>query len=336
MKRDRAVTGLGQIFQKIAPKIDARIIIEPNWGIVGQIIFSNGQKRYFRYSSIDINPLGASEISKDKDYASFFMKKMGYPTITGKSFFSANWSRVIKSSRNIQAAYLYAKKIGFPVMVKPNSGSQGANVTLVDNKQEFYSALQKIFITDNIALVQKIVTGKDYRIVVLDKKIISVYQRTPLNIVGDGVSTARQLIRKKLARLITLDRPAKIKANDPRLIHNLKKNRLDWPSILPKGEKIILLNNANLSTGGDAYDVTKKIHPEFKKLAINLTRDMGLRLCGVDLMVEGEISDRPKKYWVIEINAAPGLDHYIKTGSDQKKIVENMYLEILKAMQKQY
>ncbi|MFA5886790.1 MAG: cyanophycin synthetase [Patescibacteria group bacterium] len=336
MKRNRAVTGLGQIFQKIAPKIGARIIMEPNWGIVGQIIFSNGQKRYFRYSSIDINPLGASEISKDKDYASFFMKKMGYPIITGESFFSSNWSRALKSSKNINAAYLYAKKIGFPVMVKPNSGSQGTNVTLVDNKQEFYSALQKIFITDNIALVQKIVTGKDYRIVVLDKKIISVYQRLPFNIVGDGTSTARQLIRDKLERLIALDRPAKIKADDPRLIQNLKKNKLSEQSILPKGEKIILLNNANLSTGGDAYDVTKKIHPEFKKLAVNLTRDMGLRLGGVDLMVEGDISDRPKKYWVIEINAAPGLDHYIKTGSSQEKIVENMYLKILKAMQKQY
>jgi len=60
---------------------------------------------------------------------------------------------------------------------------------------------------------------------------------------------------------------------------------------------------------------------------------MGLRLCGVDLMVDSDISQPPKKYWIIEINAAPGLDHYVKTGAQQEKIVEDMYLKILKAMQ---
>ena len=81
-------------------------------------------------------------------------------------------------------------------------------------------------------------------------------------------------------------------------------------------------------------DVTCNIHPTFKKIAIDLTRDMGLRLCGVDLMVEGDIREKVKKYWVIEINAAPGLDHYVTTGKAQKKIVENLYLEILKSMEK--
>lgn len=60
---------------------------------------------------------------------------------------------------------------------------------------------------------------------------------------------------------------------------------------------------------------------------------MGLRLCGVDLMVEGDISEEPTRYFVLEINAAPGLDHYAQTGATQQKIVENMYLEVLKAME---
>lgn len=334
MKKKTIAPILSQIFKKIAPKIGAKIIMEPKWGIVGQIIFSNGRKRYFRYTSIDLNTLGASEIAKDKDYTSFFLKKMGYPVIPGKSFFSSEWSRTLKSKRNIDAAYRYAKKIGWPIIVKPNSGSQGSNVIQVHNRREFYSALRQIFTKDNIALVQKIVKGKDYRVVVLDNKIISAYQRIPFNIVGDGVSTVQGLIKKKLKNLILLDRPAKIELSDPRLIRNLKTQKLDLKSVLLKGEKIILLNNANLTTGGDSIDVTKILHPQFKKLAIDLTRDMGLRLCGVDLMVSGDISDPPKRYWVIEINAAPGLDHYIKTGPEQEKIVENMYLEILRAMEK--
>ena len=86
-------------------------------------------------------------------------------------------------------------------------------------------------------------------------------------------------------------------------------------------EKILLLNNANLSTGGDSSDVTDCIHKEFKKIAINITKDMGLRICGVDLMVIGDIKEKPNKYFVIEINAAPGLDHYVTIGKEQEKIV---------------
>ena len=76
------------------------------------------------------------------------------------------------------------------------------------------------------------------------------------------------------------------------------------------------------------------MHKEFKKIAVKLTKDMGLRLCGVDLIVEGTIEEKPKKYFVIEINSAPGLDHYASTGREQEKIVEDLYLEVLKSMEK--
>jgi D-alanine-D-alanine ligase-like ATP-grasp enzyme len=59
---------------------------------------------------------------------------------------------------------------------------------------------------------------------------------------------------------------------------------------------------------------------------------MGLRICGVDLMVDGDIASSPSRYWILEVNAAPGLDHYAKAGKAQKKIVEDMYLKVLKAM----
>ena len=101
------------------------------------------------------------------------------------------------------------------------------------------------------------------------------------------------------------------------------------------------------------------MHPSFKKIAIKLTKDMGLRLCGVDIMVDGTISEKPKKparspqlashprrrkhdaeassgagYWILEVNAAPGLDHYVKTGKAQQKTVEEMYLKVLKSLAK--
>ena len=67
---------------------------------------------------------------------------------------------------------------------------------------------------------------------------------------------------------------------------------------------------------------------------MKLTSDMNLRLCGVDLMVNGDIGEQPipGKYWVLEINAAPGLDHYAKSGKAQEQIVEDLYLKVLRGL----
>ncbi|OGG52913.1 hypothetical protein A2851_04465 [Candidatus Kaiserbacteria bacterium RIFCSPHIGHO2_01_FULL_53_29] len=342
MRRKSEHLVLAGMLKKLARRIGAHVTLEPEWNIAGQIRYKNGLNRYFRYNTLDLNPVGASDIAKDKGYANFFMRRMGYPTIPGKTFFSDEWCKAIESKRNIHAAYRYARRLGlalsssksFPVIVKPNSGTQGIDVALVRNKKEFYRAMRAIFKHDRVALVQRVVTGKDYRIVVLDKEVISAYERIPLNVVGNGHSTIKQLLAKKSREFIASSRDTRIKLNDPRIAAKLKYQGRSLVNIPSRGEQVFLLDNANLSSGGDSVDVTKQIHPAFKKLAIKLTRDMGLRLCGVDLMVDGTITDKPNKYWVLEINAAPGLDHYVKTGQAQQKIVENLYLKVLKSLAK--
>jgi D-alanine-D-alanine ligase-like ATP-grasp enzyme len=337
MKKHIVTPLLGVVLQKIARRIGAKIIMEPNWKIVGQIVFKSGRKRYFRYSSLDLNPLGASEIAKDKDYATFFMARLGYPTVQGKTFFSKEWARAIGSpSRSIEAAYRYATRLGFPVIVKPNSGSQGSGVALVHDKKSMYRALRQIFRRDRVALVQKPVHGKDYRLVVLDDQVISAYQRIPLSVSGDGKQTVRQLLIAKQRRFVAASRDTQIRIDDLRIAEKLKRQNMNMKSVPEKGRLVFLLDNANLSTGGDSIDVTNVVHPLFAQTAINLTRDMGLRLCGVDLIVDGDISQwtGDKNFHVLEINAAPGLDHYAQTGKKQEKIVEDLYLQVLKSMDK--
>lgn len=279
---------------------------------------------------------GSSEISKDKDYSNFFLASMGYPTVPGsKTFFSREWARAIRMPRrNIDAAYRYARKLGFPVIVKPNSGSQGTGVALVHNRREFYRAMRAIFKSDTVALVQRPIHGKDYRLVVLDRRVISAYERLPLSVVGDGKSTIRQLLRQKQHGFVVSGRDTQVKMNDPRIRAKLANQGLKFQSVLGRGVRIFLLDNANLSTGGDSVDVTNQVHPAFRKLAIKLTSDMGLRLCGVDLMVDGNIIDAPKIFWVLEVNSAPGLDHYSRSGKAQAKIVEDLYLEVLRSMER--
>jgi D-alanine-D-alanine ligase-like ATP-grasp enzyme len=337
LKRDASGL-LGKILVKIAPKIGAEIYLEPEWNVVGQIKFRNGKKSYFRYNTLDLNPMGASEIARDKDYSNFFMESLGFPIIPkSKTFYSDKWANTIGAhDRKIDDAYRYALKIGFPVIVKPNSCSQGYGVSLVSNKEEFYGALKSIFERDKIALVQQQVKGKDYRIVVLDNKIISAYQRIPLNVVGNDYNTIKELLLMKQEQFKKINRDTKINIDDSRIRIKLQHQGLTIDSIPKKDDLIFLLDNANLSTGGNSMDVTDKISSFFREISIRLTKEMGLRLCGVDLMIDGDISDETANYWVIEINSAPGLDHYSKIGTGQEKIVESLYLEVLKHLEGNY
>ncbi|HSR89105.1 MAG TPA: hypothetical protein VLK22_01725 [Candidatus Udaeobacter sp.] len=327
---------LGQILQKIAPQIGAKVILEPKWKFVGQIIFKNGRKQYFRNLGFGFNSLAASEIAQDKDYSNFFMESMGYSVVpSSQAFFRNDWAKTIgQPARNIDAAYRYAQKIGFPVFVKPNSGSQGLDVSLVYNKQEFQRAILAVFKHDRIALVQHQVKGKEYRLVVLGEKVIWAYQCQPFNVVGDGKLNVFQLLNEKRKQFMLSNRKIKISFSDPRIKEKLGHYKMNFKSVPAKGQKIYLLDNANLSTGGDSQDVTKAIHPGFKKLAVKLAADMGLQFCGIDLVVQGSISEKPGKYWVLEVNHSPGLDHYPQTGLAQPKAAESLYLGIIKYMEK--
>jgi D-alanine-D-alanine ligase-like ATP-grasp enzyme len=333
MKMQTSLPDIGVLLKKIAPKVGARVLLEPKWKVVGQVSYPSGQKRYFRLSSLDLNPMGASAVAKDKDYANFFMTRLGYPTVKGKAFFSRDWAKAMRSKDNIDAAYRYAKKLGLPVIVKPNSGTRGQSVSLVHTRMEFYRAMRQIFLKDPVALVQRQLAGKDYRIVVLDNEVISAYERTPLSVIGDGKSSIRNLLKKKQAKFRRINRDTVINAQDPRISSKLRRQKLTLDSVIPKAVAARLLDNANLSSGGDSLDVTDAIHPVYRSMAIRLTRDMGLRLCGVDIMIDGDISEPHKDFYVLEINSAPGLDHYARSGTAQKKIVESLYLKVLARME---
>ncbi len=327
---------LGKLLKKIAPRIGASVFLEPEWEIAGQITFKSGKKSYFRYNTLDLNPVGASDIAKDKDYANLFLRRLAYPVVPGsKTFFSQAWAQAIGAPRRtINNAYAYARRLGFPVAVKPNSGSQGSGVALVQNRREFYRAMRAIFKRDHVALVQIPVRGRDYRLVILDDELISAYERIPLHVVGDGKTSIRRLLEVKQRQFIAARRGTRIKMDDPRIVEKLKRQGMALRSVPSRGEKVFVLDNANLSSGGDAVEVTGGVHPAFRELAVRLTRDMNLRLCGVDLMVDGHINEPPVsgKHWILEVNAAPGLDHYAKSGKAQEKIVEELYLKVLQSL----
>lgn len=324
---------IGSIFKKMAPRIGAKVLLEPTWGVAGRITFNDGTCRYFKFNAVDLNPIGSAKVASDKDYANYFMQELGYPVVEGKTFFRDDFAQTLhQKARGAAAAYSYAKRLGFPVIVKPNGGSQGTGVFLVHNKKQLVAAIKNVFKNDRIVLVQRYVSGRDYRIVVLDSKIISAYERIPLFVIGDGKHSVRELLERKQRSFEKTGRDTKLKYGDERIMHKLACQNMSTRSVPAPGVRIQLLDNANLSAGGESLDVTNVIHDEYKRIAIALTKDMGLRFCGVDIMTSGDIAKKPDTFYILEINDTPGLDHYAASGPKQRKIVENMYFEVLKSL----
>ncbi len=323
---------LAQIFSDLAPRLGATVRLEPNWKVAGQINFPSGRRRYFRFSSIDLNPLGAAEIAKDKDYANFFMREMGYETIEGQTFFRSDWGEAIGQPKGVADAMRFAAEIGYPVFVKPNSGSQGREAAVAVDDEELAQVMEAAFAIDRVVLVQRVIPGRDYRIVVLHDEVISAYERIPLAVDGDGASTLAELMQRKQEEFDRTGRDTVLRQDDLRIDRKISRSGYDRQSIPRAGERVYLLDNANLSSGGEAVDVTTELHPSVADLAIRLTKDMGLRLCGVDLLIQGDVSKPLADYVIIEVNAAPGLDHYARVGAEQKAIVEAMYLRVMQGM----
>ena len=321
------------IIKEIAPRIGARALIEPEYGFVGLVQFKNGKKILFKDRNFNINPQGSSEIARDKAYASFFLKHFGYSVPGGKTFFSTRMNERIRIKRTIDDGFRYAKELGFPVIVKPNSLSQGVLVTKVHTKTEYYSIARKIFNKVGVMIVERFCLGNDYRIVILDNEVISAYQRIPLYVIGNGKASVSSLLKQKQKQFAAIGRDAEIDPTDFRIKMKLKHEGYSLKSVLGFGVKLYLLDNANLSTGGEAIDVTKKLHSSFSDLAIRVTKDMGLHLCGVDIITKGNIEEPLKDYSIIEINSAPGLDNYASIGKEQSKKVHDLYFKVLKALE---
>lgn len=319
------------LLREIAAEEGIELLVEPEWGYVGRLTRRDGSYCYYHNTTFDINGLGSSEIAKDKGYASFFLKTLGYPVPEERAFYDDEWCRVIRSDQNAQAALTFAGQLGYPVIVKPNSQSQGRGVEAVHTPDELMQALSAVFsgLKDHVALVQRMVPGDDYRIVVLGDEVLCAYRRTPLSVVGNGHDTVGLLLEAKQREFVARGRDTVIKPDDPRIARQLQHKGWTMGTVLPDGTYCRLLANANLSSGGDAEDVTSVLHTEYRRLAVTLTRAMGLKFCGLDIMTAGRIDEPPGEYTVIEINSAPGLDYYSEGGEAQRRIVKELYRKLV-------
>ena len=216
--------------------------------------------------------------------------------------------------RGVEEAVGAARRIGFPVVIKPLDGNHGRGVmiNLVDEAEvrEAYPVAAAESRAGSI-VVESFVTGKDYRILVVKNQVVAVAERVPAHVVGDGKQTVGALIEQtnldprrgvgheKILTRITVDAQTE---------EVLAKQGLNLASVPADGQFVQLKLTGNMSTGGTSIDRTDDIHPDNVEIARQAAMVVGLDVAGIDFITTDIAqSVRETRGAIVEINAGPGF-----------------------------
>jgi len=281
------------------------------------------KQRRIQAAETDATSAVSEAIAQDKDLTKMLLRAAGVPVPTG---------RPVDDAADAWAA---AQEICGAVVVKPQDGNQGKGISVNLTTREQVEAAYAIAaeISDEV-LVERYLPGQDYRALVIGSKLIAVARRDPPQVVGDGVHSVRELVeqvnrdpRRGSGHATSL---TKIRFDDIALAR-LAEQGMSADTVPARGVRVVLRNNANLSTGGTATDVTDDVHPEFAARAVAAAKTVGLDICGIDIVCESVL--RPLEDQgggIVEVNAAPGLRMHLQPSYGKGRavgeaIIANMF-----------
>lgn len=304
----------------------ARLEVIPGAGNTGRIVLPSGRACYFNRLRWDLNTLGAAALALDKDATARVLKRLGYTVPTGRCF---PRDERLSRSRDIARAYEYARKLGLPVLVKPNDSSSDQQVAVVYTRAQFEVAARAVYAASDKLLVQRIAAGSDCSIVVLDGEVLMASEKTRPYVIGDGRSTIRKLINKGQRRNNAAGQPTHLRVDDVRVARHLRHGGRSLATVPRSGECVELLPCGNLGVGGDVRVVTDVLHPDLRALVVGAVRDMGLRIASVDVVLSEPTDAPPKRCTILEVNAAPGLDTHERRPGWSRRRVDRLYKILL-------
>jgi len=287
------------------------------------VMFGWGSKqRRIQAAEIDATGAIAETIAQDKELTKKLLDAAGVPVPHGRTVTDPD------------DAWAAAQEIGLPVVVKPKDGNQGKGVTVnITTKEQITAGFHAASEFRDDIMVERYLPGHDYRLLVIGDKLVAAARREPPNVTGDGVHTVRQLVdivnqdpRRGNGHSTSL---TKIRFDDIALA-SLATQGMDADSVPPKGKRVILRNNANLSTGGTATDVTDDVHPEVAARAIAAAHMVGLDICGVDLVCDSVLKPiEDQNGGVVEVNAAPGLRMHLAPSFGKPRAIGEAIVDML-------
>jgi cyanophycin synthetase len=225
-------------------------------------------------------------------------------------------------------------KIGFPLVFKPLDGNHGKGASInVKTVEEAKAAFEHAKKYSRKIIVERFITGFDFRVLVINHRFIAAALREPAHVIGDGKMSIQQLIdqeNKDPRRGYGHENVLTEISVDKETYDQLAKHNYTLDTILKKGELCYLKGTANLSTGGTSTDVTDIVHPHNIFICERISRVIGLDLCGIDIMASNLSEPLATTGGVVlEVNAAPGFRMHLAPANGLPRNVAAPVIDML-------
>jgi cyanophycin synthetase len=299
----------------------------PYFRLNDQSLVQLGQGKYqqrIRATMTSATPSLAVDIAGDKNLTNRLLAAAGLPVPQ---------SAIVRTEEEAVAA---AKRMGFPVVVKPLDGNHGRGVGLNlrdegDVRGWFPRAAKES--SRGRLVVESFVEGNDYRVLVIGGRMMAVAQRVPAHVIGDGEHTVRELVeianqdpRRGIGHEKVLTR---IKI-DPAAEELVRKQGFEVDTVPPEGEVVKLAATGNMSTGGISIDRTWEAHEENVEIAEEAAQVVGLDVAGIDFLTP-DISQPVRETGgaIVEVNAAPGFRMHTHPTEGEPQYVARPVVDLL-------
>lgn len=294
-------------------RLNRQSFVQLGWGV--------NQQRIQATMTARTSALGV-EIADEKDRTKRILEAAGIPVPAGIE--GVDWEDTLAEAR----------ELGYPLVIKPLVGNHGRGITVgIENETELRTAWEAARRIHDRVLVERQLIGDDYRLLVIDHKLVAAACRTPALVVGDGKSTVQQLVdtvnadpqrgfgHNRILTQITIDDQT----------HRLMAlASLTLESVLPAGQEFRLKTTSNLSTGGTAADVFDTVHPDNRYMAERISRLAGLDIVGIDVVTPTLVQPVVEVGGgIVEINAAPGFRMHLSPSSGTPRNVGEPVVDML-------
>ncbi|OOQ60497.1 cyanophycin synthetase [Mucilaginibacter pedocola] len=323
MREIRENTRLGPSTGAIVEEAIARNIpwIRLNNQSLVQLGYGKNQVR-FRATMTEKTSSIAVDIASNKDETKRLLQEQAIPVAKGMT---------ISRTEQVEEAI---KKIGFPLVFKPLDGNHGRGISInINTTEDAIAAYEHAAKISRRVIVERYITGYDFRVLVIDNKMVAAALRDPAHVIGDGELTVQQLIDKEntdprrgyghenVLTLITVDRDT---------LDLLAKKDYTLETVPAAGEKVFVKSTANLSTGGTSVDVTDHVHPQNVFICERISKIIGLDICGIDIMAKNLTEPLTENGGVVlEVNAAPGFRMHIAPSEGLPRNVGGHVIDML-------
>jgi len=286
----------------------------------------------FRFETLPIANFASKYTTKivdDKELAKRHCKKGSFPIANGQSFWF--WQK--------RKAIQFGRQIGFPLVVKPRGGSVSRHVTTnIQSEIQLEKAIRHAIIYSPAFIVEKFISNASvYRATIIDFNFIVCVRQVSANVVGDGISTIRELIDKKNSdprrgeshqKQFTL---YKIVENEVTKT-SLAEKGYGYKTIPQKGEILYLQKDPFLKLGGDLIEVTPNIHKDNLRLFSDLARFFDIRITGIDFLAGNiAVSWKNQPCAILELNSVPSIElhHFPSSGipTNPAKALADMFFK---------